>query len=467
MKTRQPLAVAGSDSNAAPAPQGAAYFTYQALLANDEQSLPLARNFLERQLQRAAGLNCDLPENPAHLLEWVVQGARATSGAYKRYLESRERGQPRRYFSNRAHALYFLQAMAPTKLIDGAWLYGLLPQWREQRFHGLIHSYLEELGGGDPAHHHALLYRKLLTEQGCAQPAWLSDQHFIQAAQQLALGRLAAAYLPEVIGYNLGYEQLPLHLLISGYELSELDIDPYYFHLHLSIDNASSGHGHIAAQAVLDNLPVVDDAEAFYRRVALGYRLTQLGLGATAVIAAFDLKRELLAMLERKREVASAMHSDFCYIGGRTINQWLSQPGQLDDLLGALCNRGWIQRHKNPQCSHFWRLLQGEHAVMFGAFSAYERQLLHDWIAGDWLATRPPANHSSGPDCHAPVPMGPGVGDEFDRDVNALNQKLDELAEPARIARLIELMAPGCNATPAGLAATRLFAGLVRRNRIP
>ena len=65
------------------------------------------------------------------------------------------------------------------------------------------------------------------------------------------LALAATEYLPEVIGYNLGYEQLPLHLLISSYELSELGIDPYYFTLHVTIDNASTGHAQKAVQAVL------------------------------------------------------------------------------------------------------------------------------------------------------------------------------------------------------------------------
>ena len=449
MKTSAPISITGP---AAPsqAHRGTASAVYHALMTNDEQGLRLGRAFLERQLQRAARLTCDLPETPEQLSEWARQGAHATSGAYQRYLDGRAQGQPRRYFGNRAHALYFLQAMAPTKLVDGAWLYGLLPRWREQRFHGLIQRYLQRLGNGDPAQHGALRYNNLLTEHGCAAPAWLSDEHFVEGAQQLALGRLAADYLPEVIGYSLGHEQVALS--ISAFELHELDIDPHCFHAHPGI---GGGHAPKAVQAVLDNLPAAGDAQGFYRRVALGYRLNRLGLHASAAIAAFDLERELLAMLERKRAVAGAMPSDFCRIGGRTVKQWLSQPGQLGDLLVALCKRGWIQRHRNPQHSHFWRLLQSEYAVIFGS---YERQLLHDWIAGDWLQTRPDSNHPPAPRRHDPPPMTPrcAAGD------GALDKQLRELAEPARSARLIELMAPTANATPIGLAATRLFASLLR-----
>ena len=196
---------------------------------------------------------------------------------------------------------------------------------------------------------HVLLYKQLLAQHGCDELAELEDEHFLQGAQQLALGHLADDYLPEVIGYNLGYEQLPLHLLITSYELTELDVDPYYFQLHVTIDNASTGHAQKAVQAVLENLPVVGDRDEFYRRVMVGYQLNDLGIGSTAVIAAFDLDDELCAMLERKREVGTQVHSDYCRIEGRTVNEWLSQPGQVRAFLEALQKRGWIRRDEDPQ----------------------------------------------------------------------------------------------------------------------
>lgn len=87
-----------------------------------------------------------------------------------------------------------------------------------------------------------MIYQKLLAEHDLQDSSAIDDERYLQGAIQLALGVCGADYLPEVIGYNLGYEQLPLHLLISSYELSELGIDPYYFTLHVTIDNASTGH---------------------------------------------------------------------------------------------------------------------------------------------------------------------------------------------------------------------------------
>ena len=115
--------------------------------------------------------------------------------------------------------------MAPTKLVDGAWLYGLLQRWDDARFTALIQTYLEELGDGLPEKNHVVLYRKLLASQGCDDWRELDDEHFVQGAIQLALAEHAEQFLPEIIGFNLGYEQLPLHLLITSYELTELGVD--------------------------------------------------------------------------------------------------------------------------------------------------------------------------------------------------------------------------------------------------
>lgn len=434
-----------------PAPVRALYETLLQTRLSDE-ARGEARSFLDTQLDAASQLPCDMPPEPQALMRWMREGAQRTTQAYAEYLQARHDGQPRRYFTTRSHALYFLRHVAPTKLVDGAWLYGLLPHWQELRLRPLVRTYLEELGDGVPAQNHVLLYKELLSNNGCDELLELDDALFLQGAQQLALGHLADDYLPEVLGYNLGYEQLPLHLLITSYELTELGIDPYYFQLHVTIDNASSGHAQKAVQAVLENLPLVGDREAFYQRVARGYQLNELGIGSKTVIASFDLYAELLDMLERKSGVAGMVHSDYCRIEGRTVNQWLSEPGQIAGFLDALQARGWIRRHEDPQHSRFWQLVQGDGAAMFGVFSTYELQLLHDWIAGDWTSPTPRARSR-----RRPVPTLAQATGAIDEDGQALQAQLRSLPADQRPARLIELMSPASHFTPAGLLATRLF----------
>lgn len=140
-----------------------------------------ARMFLDAQLQAAAQLPAEMPGKPEALMGWMRDGAQRTTQAYADYLEARRAGQPRRYFSNRAHALYFLRRVAPTKLVDGAWLYGLLPHWQELRLRPLVRTYLEELGDGVPAQNHVLLYKELLSNNGCDELTELDDALFCKA----------------------------------------------------------------------------------------------------------------------------------------------------------------------------------------------------------------------------------------------------------------------------------------------
>jgi len=245
----------------------------------------------------------------------------------------------------------------------------------------LITTYLEELGNGVPEKNHVVLFQQLIDSHGCAQWQGLPEEYFMQGLIQLALGYNADQFLPELIGYNLGYEQLPLHLLITAYELNELGIDPYYFTLHVTVDNAGSGHARKAWEALHKLMPQVGDPAAFLRRVEAGYRLNDLGVGTETVIDAFDLHGELVGILRAKAAVGKNMHSDYCKVGGRSLNDWMTDPGQVPALLTALEAQGWFTRGQVPEDSRFWALIQGDRAHMFGVFSAYEQQVLHDWIA--------------------------------------------------------------------------------------
>ncbi|WP_408980905.1 iron-containing redox enzyme family protein [Pseudomonas sp. B21-009] len=423
---------------------------YHALLQGE---LSDSAAWLGEQLHQAEALPDELPANPVELGQWTAERAAAVAGQYAQYLAERKAGAARRYFSNRAHALYFLQHVAPTKAVDGAWLFGMLRHWADPRYHGLIRIYLEELGDGDPACNHVLIYRRLLSELGCHEQLPLGDDRYLQGALQLALGFNTEAFLPEVIGYNLGYEQLPLHLLISAYELDELGIDPQYFRLHVSIDNASSGHACKAVQALMQLWPA-QGASEFYRRVARGYRLNDLGPGSATIIAEFDLEAELVVAFERKRSFGQHMHSDYCRIEGRTVNQWLAEPGSIAGFLAALQEKGWIKRGQDPADSRFWQLIDGPAAAMFGVFSPYEKQLLHDWIALSWQPRRPR---------HGPAKAEVSMHDEA--LVSALERELHDLPPQARIAYLISEMAGARHALPQGLAATRKYAQMTGLNQ--
>ncbi|MCW3150552.1 iron-containing redox enzyme family protein [Stutzerimonas stutzeri] len=455
-----------------PAESRALYFALLDPVVDDSRH-EAAAHYLQRQLEAAAALPCDLPGDPAELDAWLDAHTARVGGQYQRYLAERRRGAPRRYFASKAHALHFLRGVAPTKLVDGAWLYGLLQRWDDPRFTALIRTYLEELGDGVAEQNHVVLYRKLLASQGCDDWQQLDDEHFVQGAIQLALATHAEHFLPEVIGFNLGYEQLPLHLLITSYELTELGIDPYYFTLHVTVDNADNGHARKAVQGLRAAWPQVGDSGEFYRRVINGYRLNELGASTLSVIEGFDLGQEVLRILEKKASVGQFVHSDYCRFDGRTVNQWLAEPTLIPQFLATLEQRGWIKRGRNPQESRFWQLISGEQAAMFGVFSGHEQQLIHDWIAGDWLAAQEPARRrpfgqrGAGrlhPDHRAAIRPAQGqaaASGDFDAETELLQQQLAQLpSRAARMRHLVPLLAPNRHHSVAGLLATRLFSEL-------
>ncbi|RRV09044.1 iron-containing redox enzyme family protein [Pseudomonas sp. v388] len=455
-------------ANPAMVEEASARTLYQAWMSETAtQDKSATHAFLNHCLSLADHEPCDLPSTPDDLEQWMEHNVGQVAQQYALYLDQRRAGQPRRFFRNKSHAMYFIQQVAPTKLVDGAWLYGLLPHWSDYRFHGLIRTYLEELGDGEQALNHVSLYRKLLADLDCDGAAPLADELYLQGAIQLALGHSADQYLPEVIGYNLGYEQLPLHLLITSFELNELGIDPYYFTLHVTIDNASTGHARKAAQSVLALMPVGDERDDFYKRIARGYALNELGIGSSAVIQAFDLDQEIISMLERKRTFGQHMHSDYCRLDGKTVNEWLAKPDQIAEFLAVLENRGWIKRHQDPAESRFWQLIEGAGAPMFGVFSGYEKQLVHDWIAGDWIADGsaaapsgkrlPEAFRSRFRTTSGTNQQAMGAGEQYDPDVQELEDKLASVACGEKMQMLIQNMSPARHASLAGLHATRLF----------
>ena len=457
-----------------PARVPAAKDLYRALLDDAAGCRDAALAFLRAQVVLARTEPCELPDAVWQLQGWIQGRAESVGIAYREYLAARRNGAPRRYFTNKSHALYFLKGVAPTKLVDGAWLYGTLARWDDPDFHPLIKTYLEELGDGVPDKNHVTLYRRLLAAHGCEHWEALPEDRFVQGTIQLALARHADDFLPEMVGYNLGYEQLPLHLLITSYELNELGIDPYYFTLHVTVDNAGSGHAHKAVRALSNLMARSSDPAAFFARVLDGYRLNDLGACTTSVIGAFDLEAELVEILGAKAAIGRNMHSDYCRVGGRTVNDWLADPRQVPAFLAALEDAGWIRRGEDVEHSRFWRLIEGERAEMFGVFSGYERQVLRDWIAtprtGRMPSHRARQRALDGVTRHGARGGHPERGLIRHRGADARGDpalhRLEErvAATPGKreaMAMLAPLMAPSVHHTAIGLMATRMYSQLL------
>ena len=441
----------------------------------DESTRCEAAVFLLQQLACVESASCDLPETPEDLGLWMEGNAQRVAAKYSIYLEERKGGAPRRYFTNRAHALYFLRTAAPTKLVDGAWLYGLIAHWRNPKFSDLVRTYVEELGEGMADKNHVVLYRNLLSRHGLDPVDDLDDSFYVQGLIQLALGWNAETFLPEIIGFNLGYEQLPLHLLITAYELNELGLDPYYFTLHVTVDNSNAGHARRACQAVVDTLPRLGDAGDYWRRVRRGSKLGDVGAGTNALIDGFDIGHEVVRIFKNKSSAGRGAHSDYCRVAGLSVNQWLADAERVPAFLAALREAGWIRLGQPVEQSRFWALLQGTRAEMFGVFSSYELQVIHDWLRGPssvdgraytQAATQPETGRTRSFRATVRLAAGKACGvlatgeadvDLLDTDLQALTAQLVQLDEGQQLRLLVEAMSPAQHWGPAGLHATRLF----------
>lgn len=428
-----------------------------------------ARDYLDLSLSQVHNLNPEPPPKFDDLENWMLRQTDEVIARYGDYLQRRKNGGAREYFHSRSHALYFLRAVAPTKLVDGSWLYSLTERWADPRFSGLLRTYLEELGDGDPTKNHALLYRRLLESLGLEQAIDFASEFYTQGAIQLALGMHGESFMPEVVGFNLGYEQLPLHLLITAYELNEIGIDPYYFQLHITVDNSSTGHARRAIDAIREVMPLHGDVHGFQERVHRGFLLNNLGKGTLDTISEFDIEQEAISVLKRKSVSGKGAHSDYCKVEGRTVNDWLSCPSKIPDFVNALKRAGWIAIGQPLSKSRFWKLLIGDRADMFGVFNAYELQVICDWIRGplskDGLSYHSAVKSESLGQCEPPLINYRALSRNARRVENPSPHPLEspkfmslvKLPIAERMSVLVDQISPLQHWTPHGLSATRAF----------
>lgn len=420
-----------------------------------------------------------LPESPDRLDAWMKSHTEKVHQQYQHYLQQRKEGGPRRYFSTRSHALYFLKYAAPTKLVDGAWLYGLTAWPFDPVLSHMLVTYLEELGNGESHKNHVVIYRNLLLQNGIDATEPLPDAFYRQAIVQLGLGWNASDFLPEIVGFNLAYEQLPLHLLITAYELNELGIDPHYFVLHQTIDNSDTGHALRAVQAAFDCAAGFMDCKDYWKRVQKGAALADYGKGTESIIEEFDIDQEVRWLFAKKSVAGKGAHSNYCRIEGKSVNEWLSHPEDISRLLSALEKNGWIKKNAPPSESKFWHLLTDERAEMFGVFSGYELQLIHYWIAGTHgnatpRQATPLVAESGAVPLHQRQPSFRALHRIAAREnacklpavpsttLSTFKETLSKLEGQEQLDFLTRAMAPCHHWTEAGQDATRMYAYLAR-----
>jgi hypothetical protein len=337
---------------------------------------------------------------------------------WEQYNLRRREGRPRELFGGREEAIWWLKQIAPVKYVDGAWLGHVgkvtTPFALQKTMKGAWQILSEELGDGDLGKNHAHLYHALLETIAPGFPtAEVLDfghpRHRLDelpvwksAIAQLLISLFPSEFLPEILGFNLHFEAVSMDTLKAGKELKELGIDPYYFILHISIDNADSGHTAIAIEVVCEYMTYIrraggeEAAQEAWKRLQAGYLLS-LGLPGTAVcpsrrrlrdgsrVLLSPTEMEVIKIFKAKAQVVHGIHcSSKVRIGSRSVAEWLdpvaleSKKWQIELLDALSCSKYWIRRGDSSN-SRFIRELQWN-GRMFGSFTQDEYDVLGKWI---------------------------------------------------------------------------------------
>ncbi|TAQ83727.1 hypothetical protein B7494_g7951 [Chlorociboria aeruginascens] len=337
---------------------------------------------------------------------------------WEQYNLRRKKGGPRELFGDREEAIWWLKQIAPVKYVDGAWLGHIgkvtAPFALRKIMKGAWQILSEELGDGDLGKNHVHLYHKLLETVAPGLPtAEMVDfghpRHRLDeisvwksAMAQLLISLFPREFLPEILGFNLHFEAISMDTLKAGKELREVGIDPYYFILHISIDNADCGHSAIAIEVVCEYMDYInrsegeESAQKAWKRLQAGYLLS-LGLPGAVVcpsrrkqmdssnVILSPTEMEVMRIFKAKAQVVHGIHcSSRVKIGSRSIADWLdpvaleSKKWQIGLLNALSCSKYWIRRGDSSK-SRFIQELQWN-GRMFGSFTQDEYDILRGWI---------------------------------------------------------------------------------------
>jgi hypothetical protein len=199
----------------------------------------------------------------------------------------------------------------------------------------------------------------------------------------------------------MAYESLPLHLLKTVKELREVGLNPYYFELHISIDNADSGHAAMAMAAVANYIELIehteglDAAQTAWKRVQAGYILAEglpttpespsLKTSANEPFPRTETEATMVDIFAAKSFVAHKIHCNSrLRIGRRSLVDWL-EPTAFKDVhwqkafLQDLSNcKPWVIKGSSAQ-SRLVKELSWE-GKMFGSFTQTEVEVVKAWI---------------------------------------------------------------------------------------
>lgn len=393
-------------------------------LESNKTILPVARQWLLNMFSEAlADASTDpkcqflaLTNYTPEALATLMESIRAeTACEWDEYIQKRRLGGSRDLFQDYPSAKRYLEQIAPAKCVDGAWL-GHIHRVSTPFIHrnATIDAWQvlsEELGDGDLKKHHVHIYSSLLAEIGSKLPAahdadFIHERHNLNsvtawraAVAQLLISLFPHDFLPEILGFNLHFEGITIGTLKLAHELKEVKIDPSYFVLHVTIDNADSGHTAIAMQSVIKYLRAIQEQDgevamqAAWRRIQSGYILSERCDSACDPQPAAPKQMsfrspiaEQVATIFAAKAVASRGVHCICRIrvGRKSLSEWLDPSAILEkqwriDFLEDLSNCKCLVRRGDAESSKLVRdLCWG--GKMFGSFTHREVELVKEWI---------------------------------------------------------------------------------------
>ncbi|KFZ08290.1 hypothetical protein V502_09443 [Pseudogymnoascus sp. VKM F-4520 (FW-2644)] len=390
--------------------------------------LPRARRLLISLLEEtsAAGRTLPLHDSILSIQSFSRHGLedfqhrrdRGIGKEWEEYNLRRKEGSPRELVGDREEAIWWLKQLSPVKYVDGAWLGHIgkvtTPFALSKTMKGAWQILSEELGDGDLRKNHVHLYHKLLETTApdlptaesldFGHPRYQLNELSVwkSATAQLLISLFPHEFLPEILGFNLHFEAISMDTLKATRELKEVGIDPYYFLLHISIDNTHSGHSAIAIEVVCEYMTHIlksegqEAAQKAWGKLQAGYLLSSCLPGAVICPSQKKLNNspnitmgptevKVINIFRAKAQVAHGFHcSSRVKIGSRSVADWLDpvaleskewQKGLLDALSSS---KYWICKGDSGK-SRFIQELQWN-GRMFGSFTQDEYDVLTNWI---------------------------------------------------------------------------------------
>ena len=191
--------------------------------------------------------------------------------------------------SSKKDAVWVLVQLSPAALADGGWLQrAASSELSGSAETGILHEiYKDELGVGILNQHHGIIMKNVLKSCGKElfpiskndfyQDQDIIDEAFNMPAYWLSISEHQKEFFPELLGLNLAVEIAGLG---KGYALM-IDflkfhgINPYFFSLHNTVDNAASGHTALSVKAIeswTDSLIEQNaDIETNWKRIWAGF----------------------------------------------------------------------------------------------------------------------------------------------------------------------------------------------------